>query len=94
MIKIKKESCKKKTEYSRRFSEEETKLFCSVLADPDDCFLSTLEKLALKSSENLGQNKFECFTLQTKMLLKTSSFHTGYPDFLLLISPFFFSSHV
>ena len=40
------------SEYARRYTEGETQLFCKVLADPDDCFLSSLEKLALKNSAN------------------------------------------
>ena len=37
---------------SRRFTKEETMLFVDILTDPDNRFLSSLEKLALKHSFN------------------------------------------
>ena len=38
--------------FSRTWTIHETVEFCSILADPNDKFLSSLEKLALKKSSN------------------------------------------
>ena len=37
---------------SRRWTQEETKLFPEILPDPDNGFAESLEKLALKKSSN------------------------------------------
>ena len=35
--------------YARRWTDNDAQLFCEILADPDDGFLYTLEKLAQKT---------------------------------------------
>ena len=43
---------KQEPKNSRRWTECELEIFAGVLAEPENCFAVTLEKLALKKSSN------------------------------------------
>ena len=63
---------KRERSNNRRWTAPELDLFAEVLAEPENAFSSTLEKLALKKSSN--NELYECIGNEFKDKLKTPDF--------------------